>query len=166
MNLVVAFIEDRRLGLAGIGALAIVAGSTLPWISVSQPLIGNATGYGLQDDGKITIVLGALALGLIVAYARLRQRDLAIASSVCAGGAVAFSAVFMANLPHNAARVIARVLAGDQAPVNPGQVASFPAHPGIGLFVVFAGAGLLIVCALALTLRATGTTEPARRSSA
>ena len=165
MNLVVAFIEDRRLGLAGIGALGIVVGSTLPWILVSQPLIGNATGYGLQDDGKITIVLGALAMALVVAYARLRQRDLAIGSALCAAGAAALAAVFTADLHRNAARVIARVLAGDQAPVDPGQVASFPARAGVGLFVVFAGAGLLIVCAMALTLRGAGTTEPAPRSS-
>jgi len=166
VNLVVAFIEDRRLGLAAFGALGIVAGSTLPWIQVSQPLIGNATGYGLQDDGKITIVLGVIALALVIAYARLRQRDLALASGLSAAGAAAFAAVFMADLPRNAARVIARVLAGDQAPVDPGQVASFPAHAGVGLFVVFAGAALLIVCVAALTIRAAGTSEPAQRSSA
>jgi len=50
VNLVVAFIEDRRLGLAAIGALVIVAGSVLPWIQVAHPL-GVAPGYGLQDDG-------------------------------------------------------------------------------------------------------------------
>jgi len=160
VNLIVSFIEDRRLGLSAVGALAIIAGSTLPWISVSQPLIGNATGYGLQDDGKITIVLGALALALVIAYARLRQRDLAIGSGLCAAGASVFGVIFLADLHRNAARVIARVLAGDQAPVDPGQVASFPARAGVGLFILFAGAALLIVCTAALALRVNASSVP------
>ena len=59
MNTIVAFIEDRRLGLAAIGAVAIVVGSILPWIRVPQAVVGVTTGYGLQDDGKVTVVLGA-----------------------------------------------------------------------------------------------------------
>jgi hypothetical protein len=162
----IAFLEDRRLGLAAIGALAIMVGSVLPWIQVSQPLIGISTGYGLQDDGKVTVLLGAVALGLIVAYARMRQRDLALAAAAAGLGAAGFAAAFMADLPRNAARVIARLLAGDQHPIDPGQVASFPARAGAGLYVVFGGAALLAGAVVALALRARGSTEAAPRSAA
>src|SRR5438477_763271 len=131
MNLVVAFIEDRRLGLAAIGALAILVGSVLPWIQVAHPL-GVATGYGLQDDGKITVLLGAGALGLIIAYARLRQRDLALAAGLFALGAAAFAGAFLADLHPHAALVIARLLAGDQNPIDPGQVGTFAGRAGAG----------------------------------
>ncbi|TMK19510.1 MAG: hypothetical protein E6G68_05855 [Actinobacteria bacterium] len=164
MNLVVAFIEDRRLGLAAIGALVIVAGSVLPWIQVAHPL-GVATGYGLQDDGKITLLLGAGALGLIVAHARLRQRDLALAAGLFGLGAAAFAGAFVADLHPHAALVIARLLAGDQSPIDPGQVGTFAGRAAAGIYVVFAGAALLVVSAVGLMLRARGTTEPAPRSS-
>ena len=166
MNLIVAFIEDRRLGLAAMGALAIVAGSILPWIRVSQPLVGIATGYGLNDDGKVTVVLGLLALVLLVAYARLRQRDLPALAGLLGLGAAGLAAAYISDLNRNAARVVARLLAGNDAPIDPGQVASFPAQTGVGIYVIFAGAALLAGTAAALTLRGRGTTEPARQASA
>lgn len=165
MSLIVALIEDRTLGLAAMGAFAIMVGSVLSWIRVPQPLIGTATGYGLQEDGKITIVLGALALGLVLAYGHLRQRDLAIGAGLAGLGAAAFAAVYAADLTHNAARVLARLLAGDQPPIDPGQIGAFPARVGPGIFVILAGAVLLVLSVVAITIRARGTIEPARRSS-
>jgi len=165
VNLFVAFLEDRRLGLAASGALAIIVGSVLPWIQISQPLIGNTTGYGLQDDGKVTVLLGALALGLIVAYAKLRQRDVAYAAAAAGLAAAGFAAAFIADLPRNAAEVLARLLSGDQPPLDPSQVAAVPARAGAGLYLVFAGAALLAGAVISLTVRARGTTEPAPRSS-
>ncbi len=166
MNLIVAFIEDRRLGLAAIGSLAIVAGSILPWIRVPQPLVGIATGYGLSDDGKVTIVLGLLALGLIVAYARLRQRDLAVGAGLLGLAAAGLATAYISDLNRNAARVVARLLAGNDAPIDPGQIASFPAQRGVGIYVIFGGAAVLVAAAAVLTLRGRGTTGSAPQASA
>ncbi len=165
MTFLVAFLEDRRLGLAGIGAIAIVVGSVLPWIHVPQPLIGVITGSGLQEDGKVTVVLGALAVGLLVAYARLRQRDLAFGAVAAGLVSAGIGAYYIADLTHHAARVIARLLSGGEAPIEPSQVAAVPARTGAGIFVLFAGAALLTAAALALTIPARGTTEPASPQS-
>lgn len=166
MNLVVAFIEDRRLGFAGLGALAIVVGSALPWIRVSLPLVGIVTGYGLTDDGKVTVVLGVLALALIVAHARLRQRDLAAAAAVLGLAAAGLAAAFIANLPRNGAEVLARLLSGNDAPIDPNQVAARAAQTAVGPYVIFVGAGVLVLACAALTIRARGTSEPAPQASA
>jgi hypothetical protein len=166
VNLVVQFIEDRRLGLAGLGALAIAVGSVLPWIRVSLPLVGIVTGYGLTDDGKVTIVLGLLALALIVAYARLRHRDLAVAAALAGMAATGFAAAFIADLPRNGAEVLARLLAGNDAPIDPNQVASRAAQTGVGVYVIFAGTVVLVLACAALTIRSRGTSEPAPQSSA
>jgi hypothetical protein len=166
MNLIVAFIEDRRLGLAAIGALAIVTGSILPWIRVPQPLVGTATGYGLSDDGKVTVVLGLLALVLIVAHARLSQRDLAAGAGLLGLAAAGLAAAYISDLNRNAARVVARLLAGNDAPIDPGAIASFPARTGVGIYVIFGGAAVLAAAAAALTLRGRGKTESAPQASA
>jgi len=166
MTLLVAFLEERPLGLAALGAFAVVVGSVLPWISVPQPLIGTTTGNGLQEDGKITILLGLLALGLLIAYARLRQRDLVIAAGIAGLAAAGFAGAYLADLAHNAARVIARLLAGGGPPFDPSQVSAVPARAGAGIYVVFVGAAVMAVGAIALTIRGRGTTEPAVRSSA
>jgi len=163
VNFIVAFLEERPLGLAAMGALAIIAGSALPWIHVPQPLIGITTGNGLAEDGKITVVLGVLALGLLVAYARLRQRDLVVAAGLAGLGAAAFAGVYIADLTHHAARVMARVLSGGE-PLDPGRIAAVPARAGAGIYVVFAGAALLAVSVIALTIRARRTSEPASQS--
>ena len=165
MNLLIALIEDRRLGLAAAGAIAIVAGSILPWIRVPQPLIGVTTGYGLQDEGKVTIVLGGLALVLVFAYARLRQRDLAIGAGLAGLAAAGLAAAYMTDLERNAARVIARLLSGGDAPIDPGALASFPARAGAGLYVIFGGAAVLAAASITLMIRARGTSGSETRAS-
>ena len=166
MTFLFAFFEDRRLGLAAAGALAIVVGSALPWIHVPQPLIGVVSGSGLQEDGKVTVVLGTLAIGLLVAFARLRQRDLAIGACLAGLGAAGIAAYYLADLTHHAARVIARLLSGGEPPIEPSQIAAVPARAGAGIYVVTAGAAVLAVMVLALTIRAPGRTgrEPPESS--
>ena len=166
MTLVIRFIEDRRLGFAALGALAIAVGSVLSWIRVPQPIVGITTGYGLQDDGKVTVVLGVLALILVVAYARVRQRDLAIGAALLGLAAAGLAAAYIADLNRNAARVVGRLLAGNDTPIDPGAIASFPAKRGVGIYVIFAGAAALLIACAALTLRAPETTEPATQASA
>jgi hypothetical protein len=166
VNLFVAFLEDRALGLAAGGSLAVVAGSALPWIHISQPIIGTTVGYGLQEDGKVTILLGVLALALVVAYARLRQKDLAFGAAAAGLAAAGFAGYYISDLPRGAARTLARLLVpGDAPPLDPRQVAAVPARAGAGVFVVFAGAALLTAAVVAITVRGSGTNEPADRSS-
>lgn len=164
MNLLLAFLDDRRLGLAGMGALAVVAGSALPWLYVPQPLIGNATGYGLQDEGKLTVLLGALAMILLVAFARTRGRDLAVGAAACGAGAAALAAWYASRTAANAAKVIARAFSTGGAPLDPSAVVPFPARIGAGLWVVIAGAAVLALTAAALSLRGSGTSARSLRS--
>ena len=165
MNLVLAFIEDRRLGLAAMGALAILVGSALPWLYVPQPLIGASTGYGLQDEGKITVILGVLALVLLVAYARVRGRDLVLGTLLCGLGAAGFAAWYASRTELTAARVIARLFTTGGRPLDPSGVVPFPARIGAGVWVVVGGAAVLVVCSAALSLRGNGRTPAAIRSS-
>ncbi|MGH2784643.1 MAG: hypothetical protein ACRDJ1_05245 [Actinomycetota bacterium] len=165
MNLVLAFIEDRRLGLAGMGGLAIVVGSAMPWLYVPQPLIGSSTGYGLQDEGKITVILGALALILLVAYARVRGRDLLLGALACGLGAAGFTAWYASRSDLNAARVIARLFTTGGTPLDPSSVVPFPARIAAGVWVVLAGAAVLVICSAALSLRGNGRTARPLRSS-
>ena len=165
MNLVLAFVEDRRLGLAAMGALAIVVGSALPWLYVPQPLIGNATGYGLQDEGKITVVLGVLALVLLIAFARVRGRDLLAGCALAALGSAGLAVWYASRTELNAARVIARLFTAGGAPLDPSNVVPFPARLGVGVWVVIGGAAVLALSAGALSLRGSGRTAPALRSS-
>ena len=164
MNLILAFVEDRRLGLGAMGALAITIGSALPWLYVPQPLIGSATGYGVQDEGKLTVLLGVLALVLLVAFARVRGRDLAVGAAVCGLGAAGLAVYYTTRIPENAARVIARVFSSGGAPLDPSAVVPFPARLGAGVWVVIGGAAVLVIASVALSLRAPGRTAPALRS--
>ncbi|MGH2792693.1 MAG: hypothetical protein ACRDKG_00155 [Actinomycetota bacterium] len=164
MNLVLAFIEDRRLGLAAMGALAVVVGSALPWLYVPQPLIGSSTGYGLQDEGKITVILGVLALVLLVAYARVRGRDLVLGALACGLGAAGLTVWYASRTELNAARVIARLFTTGGTPLDPSSVVPFPARIAAGVWVVLAGAAVLVLCSAALSLRGNGRIGPALRS--
>lgn len=164
MNLVLAFIEDRRLGLAAMGALAVAVGSALPWLYVPQPLIGPATGYGLQDEGKLTVLLGVLALVLLIAFVRVRGRDLALGAAVCGLGAAGLAAFYATRVPENAARVIARLFSSGGAPLDPSAVVPFPARLGAGVWVVVGGAAVLVVTSISLSLRVPGRTAPSLRS--
>ncbi len=165
MNLLLAFIEDRRLGLGAMGAVAVIVGSALPWLLVPQPLIGSATGYGVQDEGKITVLLGALAVGLLIALARVRAPDLAIAAAVCGLTAAGVAAWYATRSEENAARVLARAFTSGPAPLNPDAIVPFPAQVGGGVFVVISGGVVLAVASVMLSLRGAGTSAPAPRSS-
>lgn len=164
MNLLLVFLEDRRLGLGAMGAIAVVVGSALPWLYVPQPLIGSATGYGLQDEGKITVLLGVLALGLLLAFARVRGRDLAFGAALCGLGGAGLAAWYATRPEENAARVLARAFSTGSAPLDPSAIVPFPARLGAGVWVVIGGAAALVVCSAALSLRGTETSEPAPRS--
>lgn len=164
MSLLLIFLEDRRLGLGALGALAVIAGSALPWLYVPQPLIGSATGYGLQDEGKITVLLGALALGLLLGFARVRGRDLALGAALCGLAAAGLAAWYVSRPEENAARVLARAFSTGSAPLDPSAIVPFPARLGAGVWVVIGGAAALVVSSVALNLRGTGTSAPAIRS--
>jgi hypothetical protein len=165
MTLLLALLEDRRLGLALLGALALVGGSIAPWIHVPQPLVGTLTGSGIAEDGKITVLLGAMALACVLAHAVLRARDLVLAAAASGLAAAAVAGLYLSDLGHHAARLVARELLGAAGPVDPASLAEFPARAGVGPWIVIAGAAVLVVAAMSLSLREDETIGPARRAS-
>jgi hypothetical protein len=141
----VALVEDRRLAAATLGALAIVGGSAAPWSHVPLGPV-EFTELGLEADGKVTIVLGALALVLLGAYAFLRQRDLAGGAALAALVVAGLAAAYEVNVRRASGRVGARIAA-----VDPGAVTSqFAARTGVGLWICLAGATLLAGAALSI----------------
>ncbi|HVL89767.1 MAG TPA: hypothetical protein VM841_05980 [Actinomycetota bacterium] len=145
ISLLAALVEDRRLAVWTAGALAIVAGSAAPWVHVASPLT-PLTELGLETDGKITVVCGAAALGLCIAFVRLRGRDLAVGALVAAGAAGALSLVYLLRVRAASSRVLARLLEVDGAAVS----TEFAARPGLGVWVVLAGAAAVAAVTLAL----------------
>lgn len=146
MNLALALIADRRLLAGAAGAIAIVAGSFLPW-SHTEVILGELTEYGVSTSGKVTFVLGLVALGLVLAHASLRHADLAagagLAALVCLGLAVSYRM--------SLARAGARVTSGlDVAGAS-------HARAGAGVWVVIAGGvAVSVSCALLLLRRSDG----------
>ena len=91
--------------LAGLGAIALIGSSFLPWIKVSGPFVGTLTRSGtdgiatlLHDgsisDGWLTVLAGIMALG--VAKALWQERPNREASTLAAvlGGLVGLMCVF------------------------------------------------------------------------
>ncbi|HEX9696061.1 MAG TPA: hypothetical protein VGB64_07095 [Actinomycetota bacterium] len=143
-----ALVEDRRLALWSAGALAIVAGSAAPWVHVASPL-RPLTELGLDAGGKITILCGAVALALVVAYVHLRARDLAAGAAIAAAIAATLAGVYLLRVRDASSRVLARMLEVDGEAVR----SEFAARAGLGGWVVLAGAAAVIVAAAALLAR-------------
>ncbi len=140
-----ALIEDRRLLAATTGALAIIGGAFAPWAHIASPL-RPITELGLDADGKITILCGTLALGLVAAYIRLRQRDLIAGAGLLALIALGYVVAYEIGLRRASARVLARILE-----VAPGSIeGSFGVRTGAGVWVSAAGSALLAAAALLL----------------
>lgn len=152
----VSLVEDRRLAIATAGALAIVAGSAAPWAHVPQGTLGTLTELGLDADGKVTLLLGLLAVGLIGAHAFLRHRDLLVGAAAAAAGSMAYAIVYALDVRRASAAVTARLLQTSPGAVN----VRFEATTGIGVWTVIAGAAVLIAAATALWQGRPGTAEP------
>jgi hypothetical protein len=169
MQSLLALIEDRRLLAAVGGAAVIVAGAFLPWATTRVPFVGPVSESGVQSIGKVTFVLGGVALALAIAYVKLRQRDLAAlaaaAALACAGLAIAYIADVNAATP----RVVARLLSGGGTPIDPRATSvQFVARPGPGAWLTVAGAAsVALATALLLLGLAAPKSEPdSRRNSA
>lgn len=143
----VALIEDRRVALGTAGALALIGGSVAPWAHVPfGPL--EITELGLDADGKVTLVLGALALALVVAFAFLGQRDLAAGAALAAIASAALVIVYEVNLRRASGRVVSGIVA-----VDPGSAGvQFAARTGIGVWLCIAGAATLAVAAVSMAV--------------
>lgn len=166
MNLLLDLIEDRRLLAAAAGAIAIVAAAFLPWATTPTPTpLGPQSETGVQAGGKITFIVGLVALGLVFAYTRLRQADLAIGAGLvalaCAGVAVAYAA----DVDAAAQRVIARLYSTPGALLDPNAVRTVPAGARVagGVWVTVAGAVAVagaVVALLAGVRRGAETPAP------
>lgn len=142
-----ALIEDRRLALMTLGSLCVIGGAIAPWAIVASPL-RPITESGLDADGKLTILCGVASLGLIVAYWRLRQRDLVIASALVSLAALVMAVLYAINVRRASARVVARLL--DVAPAGTGS--GFAVRTGVGVWLTIVGALVMVLPTILLVL--------------
>jgi hypothetical protein len=146
----VSLVEERRLAVATAGALAIIAGSAAPWAHVPHGTLSATTELGLDADGKITLLLGILALGLVGAYTFLRHRDLAVGAALAAAGSGAYAIVYALDVRRASAEVTARMFQTSPDAVK----VQFEASTGIGVWTVIVGAFVLVAACIALLAKA------------
>lgn len=139
MRLMLELIADRRLTFAALGSLGIVVGSFLPWAHVSTFVV-ELDERGIESGGKITFVLGALALALVGAHALTRHVDLAGGAGLSALGCLAIAVQHHLTLLEAGARIAGRL----------GVPQVFTARAGAGLFAVEAGAAVTVVASAVL----------------
>jgi len=149
---VLAIVEDR-LALAGVaGAIGIGIGSALAWSIVP---VGTLTivEYGLEANGKLTLLAGLLGLVFLIAALRLPGKDLPVAAGLSALVAGGIATAYLFDVRAASARVLARLLAG-RGTLDPRAVGTrFGAQPGIGVWLVLAGAALLLISVAGLLFR-------------
>jgi hypothetical protein len=138
----------RPIGMAVslIGALMVIVGSTLSWVDIDFSSVGDVSAFaevasvsGLEGDGVITIVLGFVAL--LVAGWMLVSRNVAPSIIVI---------VLSALIGLIALIDIGNVQDKAESPL----LAEF-ARVGIGLWVVAAGACVLVLGGLAGFVKST-----------
>jgi len=150
-------ITEDRAALTGVfGCIAVIAGSALAWASV--PLgFTTMTVAGLEANGKLTLVLGALALAFLVAALRLPGRDLSVLAALSSLGALAVAVAYWHDVRSASASVVSRLIE-NRGTLDPGAIsARFAARPGIGLWVVMGGAAATALAAAALFVRGRAT---------
>jgi hypothetical protein len=109
------------------GAAAVLLGSVLPWVVVNAPLVGRIEVAGTEGDGKITLLLGALAFTCL---ARSGWKVLGILSTL---GAVAVAIYDVTNVSNAISEASGSV----------------SASVGMGLWLVLAGAVACLTGAVA-----------------
>ena len=146
--LVLDITEDRVAVSGVLGCIAMVTGSALTWASV--PLgFTTATVGGLEANGKLTLLLGVLALAFFIAALRLPGRDLPVLAGAASLGAAGVAGAYWSNVTAASASVVSRLLEGRGA-LDPSAVsARFGATAGPGLWVVMIG-GAAVACAAAI----------------
>lgn len=148
MTLLLEIVSDRRVLAGALGSLGVVVGSFLPWAHVSLAF-AELTETGVEAHGKVAVVLGAIALGLVCAHALARQPDLALGAGILALVCLGLALWYQATLLDAGARIASRL------PVPP----VFRARGGVGVWVTAAGAA---AAALACGMLATGRGAPDR----
>lgn len=143
MTLLLEIAADRRLLGGVLGALGVVVGSFLPWAHVSIA-VAELQETGIEAQGKVAVVLGAIALGLVCAHALLRQADLAIGAGILALLCFGLAIWYQVTLLDAGSRAVRRIV-----PI----IGEFRARGGIGVWVTAAGAA---ACATACAMLALG----------
>jgi hypothetical protein len=146
-------VAEDRVALAGVlGALAIGVGSALQWSVVPVGSL-TITEYGLEANGKLTLIAGVLGLVFLVAALRLPGRDLPLAAGLAAMASGAIGIAYLVNVRAASARVLARLLSG-RGTLDPRAVGtSFGAQIGAGVWIVIAGSAVLLGSVVALLVR-------------
>ncbi len=132
-------LADWLMVLSG---FAVLAGSFLPWGSMTSTSAGSTATLGMDADGPMTVVLGGALILLAIISTQVGREALGVLYGLVALGAVTVSVVSLLDIE----RVTGKVAQG--------QVAS----PEIGLFVIVASAGVGFVV---LLLRQIGARQQA-----
>lgn len=138
MKVLLALAEDRRLVVAAVSALSLVGGSFMPW-SETDIIIARITEYGSSAGGRITFVLGLVALGAVLAYAVLQHADLAVAAAAAALASAGIAGWYRFHL----------LQAAQRAAAQQETTAAFRAETGAGVWMVIGG-GLVLAVAVGL----------------
>jgi hypothetical protein len=150
----------RTLPIGGViaavgGALAVI-GSVLTWATVKSDLFGGdpvQNVKGLSGDGKITVVLGAIAMlaGVVTLVSRNpgARRALAIAAIVGGLGAAALGVFDLVDLKTNAIDDIITGLGADPNTITGEQRRqvedAFTVTVGMGLYLTIAGGAIGLI---------------------
>jgi hypothetical protein len=110
-----------------LGGVLVLAGSVLPWLTITAPVVGTLTRSGLDagGDGILTLLLGVAAAGIGIARLATRVHPLVQRVPVVLGAGVL--AVTVLDLSRVGAALEA---IGSASPVHPS------AGPGLYLLVV------------------------------
>lgn len=73
-----------------LGAVAVILGAFLPWVSVTTILGMGVTLYGIQGDGVITLTLGCIGLGITF----LKCRKFRASVNLLLGGLIALIGIY------------------------------------------------------------------------
>ncbi len=113
------------------GALLLLIGSYMPWVSV-RSIFGTFSVNGMDGDGKLTAAAGALALILLIIATTTRSRTLFVLGALACGGGAAVAIYDIVN--------VSSEIAGS------GLDGGVRAEVGIGLYVCALGGLAGLVC--------------------
>jgi len=121
-------------GLILTGAGVTVVAGFLPWV-VAEAFGFRVTQTGFDVDGAVTVVLAAVAVGMVAV--RLRDRIGMAVASVCGAGIVAVGGLYVADLAYGYDLVPASGIVET--------VGKRVADPAIGVYVTLLGGVLVLI---------------------
>ena len=136
-------------GLYLVSAAVAIGGSILPWATVSASFLDPVYKAGIDGDGRLTLVLGVVLLGLSV-LSFLRPAGRRVVPLLVLVVATVITVVTLVNLAG------VRSAAG---PLTPEARVLVDTHVGIGLWLTLV-AGMAAMCVAVLSLLPSAWSRP------